>query len=312
MHSTDSMGFPHTNLALFVGLAAVWGSSFVAIKAGLEYFPPLLYAALRFELAAIAMFAYAAVRADRWLPRGRTEWLHVVTSGAFVYGAYHAFLFVGQQHVSSAVAAIVVCTAPVLTIGFARLFLANERLAAAGIAGLLVSFIGVFLVARPDPGALLSGGSRGEILILAAAASTALGSVLVQRYPVDLPLETRQAWAMALGAVVLHTMSLARSESLASVEWSPEAIGALAYLVLLPSIAGFLAYFALLDRMGSIQTNLVEYLTPIFAAVVGWLWLGEGLDALTLLGFLVIVLGFALIKQATLRAELPRLRRLLS
>lgn len=306
------MRVPHENLALFVGLAAVWGSSFVAITAGLEYFPPLLCAALRFDLAALAMFAYVAVRADRWLPNNRTEWLSIATSGVFIYGVYHAFLFVGQQYVSSAVAAILVCTAPVLTIGFARVFLANERLAGVGIAGLLVSFLGVLLVARPDLTTVLSGGSHGEMLVLVAAISTALGAVLTQRYPTNLPLETQQAWAMGLGAIVLHAMSLARSESVASIQWTPEAIAILSYLVFVPSIVGFLAYFTLLDRLGSIETNLVEYLTPIVAAVVGWLWLGETIDALTLLGFLVIVVGFVLIKQATLRAEFPRLQRLFS
>jgi probable blue pigment (indigoidine) exporter len=307
---SPAIQFRHENLALFVGLAVMWGSSFVAIKAGLEYFPPLLYAALRFELAAVVVFAYAFLRADRLLPRGKSEWLSVLTSGLFIYGAYHALLFVGQQYVSSAVAAILVCTAPILTIGFARAFLANERLAAAGVLGILVSFVGVFLVARPDLNALLSGGSRGELLILIAAASTALGSVLVQRFSTTLPLESRQAWAMTVGALLLQTLSLARSESIASVQWTDEAVGALAYLVFVPSIAGFLAYFVLLDRLGSIRTNLVEYVTPIFAALVGWRWLGEGIDSLTLLGFLVIALGFALIQQRTLRAKLPQLHRL--
>ena len=300
------------NVALFVGLAAVWGSSFVAIKAGLESFPPLLYAALRFELAALVMFVYAFVRADRLLPSGKSEWLSVLTSGVFIYGAYHAFLFVGQQYVSSAVAAVLVCTAPILTIGFARVFLATERLAAAGVLGILVSFLGVFVVARPDPNALLSGGSYGELLILIAAASTALGSVLVQRFSTALAVESRQAWAMAVGALLLQAMSLTRGESVTSVQWTGEAIGALVYLVFVPSIGGFLAYFILLDQIGSIRTNLVEYVTPLFAALVGWLWLGEGIDSLTLLGFLIIAVGFALIQQRTLRTKLPQLHRLRS
>lgn len=298
-------------VVLFVALAAAWGSSFVAITAGLEQFPPVLFAALRFELAALCMFGYAAVHADRWVPTDRAEWLHVLASGLFVYGAYHALLFVGQQYVSSAIAAILVCTAPVLTIGFARVLLANERLAAAGISGVLLSFLGVWFVARPDAG-LSVGGSRGELLVLAAAAATALGSVLVQRYPATLPLASRQAWAMGFGAVVLQALSLARGESISGVQWTAEAIGVLAYLVVVPSVAGFLVYFTLLERVGSIETNLVEYVTPIFAALLGWLALGETLDTSALLGFCLIAAGFLVVKRETVRARLSRPLRTVS
>ncbi|WP_122089799.1 DMT family transporter [Halalkalicoccus subterraneus] len=299
-------------IALFVGLAAAWGSSFVAINAGLEYFPPILYAALRFELAALVMLVYTIVRANRLRPNGLAEWLHILTSGIFIYGGYHALLFVGQQYVTSAVAAILVSTAPILTIGFAHVLLADERVAVAGILGIVVSFVGVALVARPDISGVLSGGSQGELLIVAAAVSTAIGSVFVQRYPVDLSLESRQAWAMVLGAIELQAISLGRSESIASIQWSPEAIGVLAYLVVVPTVIGFLAYFALLDRLGSIETNLIEYVTPVFAALIGWLWLGEEIDTMSLLGFLVILFGFALLKYETLRGEFLQCCRFLS
>lgn len=298
----------YRNFVLFVALAAMWGSAFPAIKAGLQYIPPILYAALRYELAGIVMLVYALSVTERWRPQSRAEWLYAGISGALVIGAYHAFLFIGQQYTTSVFAAIIVSVMPILTPGFARVILPDERLSRTGIIGLLVGFVGVVLVVRPSVTGLFST-DIGGILIFIAAACFALGSVLTQRIEISLPVETRQAWAMGIGGVLMHATSFISTESIATVRWTPEALGALAYLVALPSVAGFLIYFDLLDRLGSIEINLVSYVSPVFAALIGWLWLGEQLDLLTIAGFAVIFSGFSLMKSEVLRDELISLLR---
>ena len=94
-------------LVLFVVLAALWGTSFVATRAGLPYIPPVLFAALRFDIAGTIMLAYALVSTDRWRPRAKEEWTTVALGGSLFVAAHHALLFVGQQYVTSAVAAVV-------------------------------------------------------------------------------------------------------------------------------------------------------------------------------------------------------------
>jgi len=114
------------NLSLFLILAAVWGSAFMAIKAGLTYFPPVLFAALRYDVAGVVMLAYAAYVVDDPIPRGRDdEWTTVAVGATLIIAAYHAFLFIGESDpaVTSAVAAVIVSLSPVLTTVFARAFL---------------------------------------------------------------------------------------------------------------------------------------------------------------------------------------------
>src|SRR5690606_33160656 len=98
----------YRNLAFFLALAAVWGTAFVAIDAGLEHFPPVLFAALRYDVAGVVVLAYAAAVVDEPLPRGREQWLLVVVGATLMIAAYHAFLFVGQQDTTAAAAAILV------------------------------------------------------------------------------------------------------------------------------------------------------------------------------------------------------------
>lgn len=296
------------NAALFVALAVAWGSAFTVIKAGLEFFPPVLFAALRYDLAGVLMLGYAAYATDRWLPRGRPEWTLVGASGLFVIAGYHAFLFVGQQGTTSAAAAIVVSLSPVLTPAFARVLLPDERLTLVGTVGLLVGFVGVGVLTDPDPGNLLDARTVSLGLVLLAAASFALGSVLTRRLETDLPLETMEAWSMLVGALVMHGASLGLAESASDVRLTAEAVGSLAYLVVVASALGFLVYFDLLDRLGPIEINLISYATPVVAAVTGLLLLDETPTAYTAVGFVLILSGFVLLKRDAVRRELLRLR----
>ncbi|MWV38251.1 DMT family transporter [Natrialba sp. INN-245] len=293
------------NVGLFVILAALWGSAFVAISAGLRHFPPVLFAAFRYDVAGLLMFAYAVYAADRWRPRRRDEWAVVAVGAILLIAAYHVFLFVGQQNTTAAAAAIIISLSPVLTTGFARALMPTDALSAVGVVGVLLGLVGVAVITQPDPSNLFSTDVVAKLLIFGAATSFALGGVLTRRFDSDLPIETMEAWSMIGGALLMHAVSIAMGEPIDPSSWThPEAIGALAYLAVVASAIGFLIYFDLLERLGAVEINMVSYVAPVFTAVVGWLYLGEVVDTTTLVGFGFIVLGFVIVKRRTLREEL--------
>jgi drug/metabolite transporter (DMT)-like permease len=302
----------YRNLLLFLVLAAVWGSAFVAIKAGLDLgFPPVLFAAVRYDVAGVLMLGYAAFATDRPLPRGREEWATVAVGATFLIAGYHSLLFVGEgfPEVTSAAAAVVVSLSPVLTTAFARVLLPDERLGVVGLVGMVLGLVGVAVIDPPDPANLL--GNLGLLLVFGAALAFAFGSVLTRRIDADLPIETMEAWSMVGGALLMHGLSAGLGESpaamLAAIEAAPvDAVGSLAYLSLAASALGFLVYFDLLDRLGPVEINLVSYVAPVFAALVGFLLLSEVVDAFTVSGFVVIVVGFVLVKREAIRAEWRR------
>ena len=296
------------NAIHFLALAVAWGSAFTAIKSGLEFFPPVLFAALRYDLAGVLMLAYAGYATDRWLPRGRDELAAVAVSGALMIAAYHSLLFVGEQGTTSATAAIIVSLSPILTTGFARLLLPDERLTVVGVVGLLVGFLGVGVLSNPDPQNLVTVRTVSLLLIFLAAAAFALGSVLTRRLAADIPIETMEAWAMVLGAGLMHVASVGIGESPDAIRWTTDAVLSLGYLVVVASALGFLLYFDLLDRLGPIEINLVSYAAPVVAAVTGLLLLGETPTVSTALGFACILAGFALLKRRALAEEFDRLR----
>ena len=282
---------------LFVLLAALWGTSYVAVKAALPALPPLLLAALRYDIAGVLVLAYAVGTTDRWRPSTRADFRLIATGGTLLIAANYGLLFSGQQYLTSAAAAIVAGLTPVLTSVFAAVLLTDERLGSAGIVGTVLGFAGVAIIARPDPANLLSSDMLGVGFVMLATASFALGTVLTRRFRTTLPLVSMQAWMMLVGAVLLHIASIASpAESLRTVEWTGTAVIAVGYLAIVAGAGGFLLYFALLDQLGAFEINLVTYVAPVFAALAGWMLLGERFCVETALGFACIIAGFALIK----------------
>lgn len=282
----------------------------MAIKAGLEFFPPVLFAAIRYDVAGVIMLGYAAVVVDDPIPRTRGEWTLVALGATLLIAAYHAFLFIGETdpNVTSAVAAVLVSLSPVLTTVFARAFLPSERLTLVGTVGLLVGLAGVVVLSQPDPGNLLGQGTGAKLLVFLAATAFALGSVLTGTVDADLPIETMEAWSMILGAALMHLLAAGLGESASDIVWTVEAVAALAYLSIAASAAGFLIYFDLLDRLGPIEINLVSYVAPVFAALSGWLFLDEVIAVPTVVGFALIFGGFLLVKREAIREEWVRYR----
>ncbi|MFD1513537.1 DMT family transporter [Halomarina rubra] len=291
---------------LFALLATFWGTSFVAIEVGLHHVPPMLFAALRYDLAGIVVLGYAAYTTDRWRPRGRDEWAVTLVAGAFIIAGYHGLLYMGEQYVSGAIAAVIVSLSPVLTVAFAAVVLREGRIEGLGMLGLAFGFVGVVLVANPDPSAL-GDDAMGIALVFFGGASFALGAVLTRPFDTDLPIATMEGWAMLSGSAMLHVAGVARGETLAQIHLTPTAVASFLYLTLVSGVVAFLLYFELLDRVGPTEINLIGYLEPVVAALMSWLVLGEFVDMATATGFAVIFLGFALLKRDALAALGERL-----
>ncbi|MBZ6496966.1 DMT family transporter [Natrinema longum] len=293
---------------LFVLLALIWGSLFIFIELGLPYIPPVLFAALRHDLAAVITLIYAVYASTQWLPRGREDWWLVALGAVFFVGLYNGFLFVGQQGVTGGMAAILVAMNPILAALFGWVLIPQHRLTLTGIGGLLLGFVEVSLVTRPDFSAPLQSESLGALLVLLATACLAFGSVLVERASSSLSTKSFVAWSNVLGALFLHGISFGLpSESFTQVNVTVAGLGALLYLAVIGSGASAILYFVLLDELGAVEINLVSYAAPIFTAILAWLILSEALDPLSIIGFVIIFTGFALIKRRELRMEFRKI-----
>ena len=297
----------YRSLGLFLLIAVLFGGAFPAIKAGLEFAPPLLLAAIRYAVSAAVLLGYAAATSDNWRPDAQNDRFAVLAGGTFIIGG-SGLLFVGQQFTTSGVAAILYGLIPILTPVAAWFLLPDERLSRTGLLGVTVGFVGVVIVIQPAPADLGGSTLLGQVLVVLAACSVTLGTVLVRRSHPTMSIVGLTGWAMVVGAAIQYGFSLAMGESVGTIHVTPAAVGILLYLAVFASGIGFVVYFTLLKEFGPLEINAVTYLVPVVAVALGWLLLGESIGASALLGFAVIVGGFALLEEREIAAELAHLR----
>jgi drug/metabolite transporter (DMT)-like permease len=263
--------------------------------------PAVPFAAVRFDVATVLLFTGLAATGSLAVPRTRDDYVYVLVGGALMIGAHHAFLFAGQEYVTGAVAAVLLGLVPVVTPALTRLVATDEPLTRRTALGVALGFVGVVVIADPDP-ANIADSVLGVSLVLASALAFAVAAVVTHSRSPSMPFLSTQAWMMAVGAVVLHAAVVALpGQSFAAATWTPSALAAIAYLSAVAGVGGFLLYFTLLDDLGPIEMSFIEYVIPVFAALAGWLVLGQNVTPATVAGFVFILAGFVTAKWRSLR-----------
>lgn len=301
--SQNKFQFPA--ILVLLGLGLLWGGAFPAIDVVVAQLPPLGAAGVRYFLAGGIVLAFAAVTTDRLLPTTWRECLEITIVGAFMFGGFQGGLFLGTQYVSGALAAVVVTMSPVIAALVAVPLLGESR-GLPDLLGFLLGLAGVVIIAQPAPGQeFLSSTGVGIALVLLGTTLFAIGSVTVQVVDGGLPLESLQGWAMLVGAALLFGGAHLRGESVPSLATvSPAAVASLLYIAIVAGALGYLLYFRLVRRVGATETTLVAYFEPVFATTLSILLFGQVLALTTVVGFLAVAAGFAVISREMLRAEL--------
>lgn len=289
------------NAGLFIVLAAFWGWSFVAIEVGLEYYSPLLFAAYRFDLAALVLFGIVLIRERPVRPSTRDDVGGIFLSGVLTVAISNAFLFVGQQFTTSGISSIMFSLVPIVTGAIAAVWIGETGLDRRGLLGLFGAFVGVGLVAQPDPANLEAGMATGVGVIFLGVVAVSVASVGLNQLELSISNLVMTAWAMLVGGGLLHALSLVFGEAQQLPEPELEPLLALLFLGLCASAIGYAVFFELLERVGAIQVNLVSYAIPVVATITGAILLAEPITLFTIAGFGLILLGFVLLKRHALR-----------
>ncbi len=162
--------------------------------------------------------------------------------------------------------------------------------------GLVVGFVGVVVLVAPPPGVVLASTLWGPLAVVGAAASFAVGSVVLRaRRP-----EGETLWGVSVQfavATVFLAVLIPVIEPQSALPDSSGVLLSLAYLIVIPSAVGYTLYFYLHHRVGPGQSNLVAYMNPVAALSIGTLLFGEPFEWWELAGFALIIVGLTLLTQ---------------
>jgi drug/metabolite transporter (DMT)-like permease len=282
-----SRRFPLLLIGAFLALYLVWGSTYLVIRIGVESWPPLLMAGVRFVIAGTLLYGFLrwrGVPAPTW-----SQWKAAGMIGVLLLSCGNGGVTVAEHiGVASGVAALAVATVPLFTLLFG-LFWGhhNTRLEWAGI---VLGLIGIGLL---NLGSNLQSSPLGATLILFAAASWAFGSIWSKHLPLPQgPMAS--AAQMLVGGVALLIVSGLSGERMVQMP-TAAGWGALAYLVFFGSILAFSAYGYLLKNVRPAAATSYAYVNPAVAVLLGIVFAGEHIGVAECLAMAVIISAVVLI-----------------
>jgi len=276
--------------AAFAVLCAIWGSTWLAIRIGLQGAPPFLSASLRFVVASLVLVAIAVVFRSKW-PQNRTEWTLVVFVGLVLFTADYGLIYWGENNgVESGLSAILFATLPLQTALVANALLEQERLTLQKLLGIALGFGGVLVIFRSQIGSAGLEKAFPMLAIVLSSSCAALSTVAVKRWGHGTDPVSFNGLAMGVGALCLAVISLVLGEGWRVPSW-PEGIGAIFYLAIAGSVVTFVTYLWLLKEAEATSLSFVALITPIVAILLGARFGSETFGPIDLAGTAVVLLG---------------------
>jgi drug/metabolite transporter (DMT)-like permease len=279
---------------MLAALVAMWGSAFLFTKVAVSALPPETVVAGRLAIAAIGLTALL-LALGKALPRGRRLWLFFLALAVLGNALPFWLISWGQQRIDSGLAGILMAIMPLTTLVLAHFFVVGERLNPVRLAGFVLGFIGI--VALVGPEALLElevGGTAllSELSVLGGAVCYAVNTIVARRRPPSDPLAAG-AGVMILASAITIPLALAGGPPPVDTI-PPTAAFAVAVLGIVSTALATVVYFKLVSAAGPTFVSLINYLIPLWAVVVGMVFLGETPEWRALGALALILSGIAL------------------
>jgi drug/metabolite transporter (DMT)-like permease len=279
---------------LFIALCVIWGSTWIALKAGLAVVPPLFFAGTRFLAAGAMLLAALRLRGGN-LSVSKAHIARVAAVTLLMIALPYGLLFWGTKFVSSGLSAVLdLALMPVCLLGFGALFgehritLPRAAGIALGVSGLAVLFVPQILSGHNAGG---SAALWGSAAIVASAIVYALGSVLARpllsRYS---PLLIAGITMLGGGILLLATSALTEPDATQGA-WGAVVWTSWLFLVLFGSLVAYTIYLELVRLWGNARTGAYAFVCPIVAVVLGVMIFGEHVAPTEAAGIAIMLTG---------------------
>lgn len=283
-------------------LILIWGTTWAAIRIGLEGIPPFTGVALRFALAGLVLLALMPMFGVRLRPTRREVGLWLV-NGILSFTLSYGIVYWGEQYVPSGLTAVLWATFPLWVALLAHFYLPGERLTVRSGAGILLGFAGVAVIFSEDLSRLALGEaslapglstavpmSVAAGVVLLSPITAAVANVVVKRWGQGVHPLSLTAVPMLLTGAVMGALA-ARTEGLEAVRLDPVSVAAWLYLAIFGSAVTFTVFFWLLSHLPATRLSLITFAIPVVAVLVGTVFLDEPLTGRLVAGTALVVLG---------------------
>jgi len=267
----------------------LWSTGFIGARYGLPYIEPLTFLSVRMFFVVLIMAAIAILGGAR--PPDASQIGHSLAAGSLVHGLYLGGVFTAiSQGVPAGISALIPGLQPILTSTIANRFM-GETVTRVQWIGLALGLLGVLLVLH-DRSIVLAGSTLGWIASFLSLIGITLGTLYQKRYCGTIDWRSGNL-VQYIGAGVLFALGAFAFET-REIHWSGELMFALAWLVLVLSIAAVGLMYWLIRRSAATGFASLFYLVPVVTALFAYILFGERLDAISILGMLICAGGVVL------------------
>jgi drug/metabolite transporter (DMT)-like permease len=292
--------FKAPHFKAYLALAAVcffWGTSYLGIRMALETVPPTVLIFMRYIVSGTVLLIVAFF-AKAHLPSGK-ELLFTALFGMIIIGIGNGCLAFAELWVPSGLAALFIATSPFWMIGMEAIIPGGERLHGPTLLGMLVGLTGTLLLVAPS--AMQEGLSgplvKGFLVLQVGCCGWSFGSILQRRHQTKAhPVVNGAVQQLATGLAFLGPAILTNTQA---IHWNFRGAAAIAYLIMFGSIIGYSAYVYVLDKLPVSVVSIYNYVNPVVAVTLGWLFYREHLGMREFAAMLIVFAGVALVKRAS-------------
>lgn len=291
---------------LLIALATMWGSSFLFTKIAVASLTPTAVVAARLVIGALVLGALILILGKR-LPAERRPWLFIAAMAVTGNALPFWLITWGQQGIDSGLAGILMAIMPLATVLLAHVFVAGERMNRNKAAGFLVGFAGIVLLMGPTALLELRGSGAAlfsELAVLCGAICYAVNTIIARHRP--------DGHALVAGAGVILVASLvmaptaALTDGFVFADIAPLPAAAVGFLGIVSTALATVVYFKLVAAAGPSFLSLINYLIPLWAVMIGMVFLGESPEWSSLAALALILSGIGLSEAGSRRRAPPR------
>lgn len=280
----------------YAAVAIFWGTTFFAIRVGVETFPPFLMAGFRHSIGGILICLYFYLKGYKLPPKKDLKVFAI--NGLLMLAFGNGLVTWAEQYVNSGLAALICSLTPIWIIAVNSVSGQKEKLNYIIGLGILLCLFGQFLLFKDnikdfaDPNYAI-----GIISILIANIAWAVGTVYSKNHRSDTNPLFGAGLQMVCGGIILDLVGTARGEW-SNLHPSSEAVWALVYLILFGSIIAYGAYMYVLKLLPATIISTYAYINTVVAVFLGWLWLNEPLNMLVWTAVVLTIAGVYLVNKS--------------
>lgn len=280
--------------ALFC-VAFFWGTTFLAIRVGVETIPPFILAGIRNLISGTIIFCY--LLSQKKLEKvSLQQFFRAFLLSILMIVLANGLTTFSEKYLTSGLASLISTLTPFCVL-ILNLLLGFEKLSAKTIFGILLGMSGIFLIYQSSLSDLLIPEYRmGIYALLSAILAWSIGTIVMKRGSENsLSMLMNVCVQMLIAGVVLTSTQFYLTPDFTTENWSLRSIGAMIYLALFGSVVGYVAFSYLLTQLPSTKVVVLSYVNLVVALFLGWLILDEIITSRIIAATILIISGVVIV-----------------